>query len=83
MRGRFITVEGPEGAGKTTLIPSIRAQLEASGRRVLVVRTTTVSLSGPGTASGAIEIQIPLPCRPSSSGSVRATMRVPSFLAVS
>ena len=38
MRGRFITVEGAEGAGKTTLIPSIRAQLEASGRRVLVTR---------------------------------------------
>lgn len=38
MRGRFITVEGAEGAGKTTLIPCIRAELEAFGRRVMVTR---------------------------------------------
>lgn len=37
-RGRFITVEGIEGAGKSTHIPAIRAFLEARGHRVLMTR---------------------------------------------
>jgi len=37
-RGRFITVEGGEGAGKSTCLEFIRAHLEASGRRVVVTR---------------------------------------------
>lgn len=37
-RGRFITVEGIEGAGKSSHIDAMRAYLEARGRRVKVTR---------------------------------------------
>ena len=37
-RGRFITVEGGEGAGKSTCLAFIRQRLEAAGRRVVVTR---------------------------------------------
>lgn len=37
-RGRFITFEGPEGAGKTTQANELRAWLVAAGRDVIVVR---------------------------------------------
>jgi dTMP kinase len=38
MQGVFITLEGPEGAGKSTVIQGLRAALEAEGRRVVVTR---------------------------------------------
>ena len=38
MHGRFITVEGVEGVGKTTNIEYIRQQLAAAGRDVLLTR---------------------------------------------
>jgi len=38
MRGQFITVEGGEGAGKTSNLDFIRQLLEASGKRVLFTR---------------------------------------------
>jgi dTMP kinase len=38
MTGMFVVVEGPEGAGKSTLIQWLAAQLLADGRRVLTVR---------------------------------------------
>ncbi len=38
MRGRFITLEGIEGAGKSTLIPAIAAFLEARGISVETTR---------------------------------------------
>ena len=38
MRGRFITVEGGEGVGKTTNLAYIRATLEAAGKVVRVTR---------------------------------------------
>lgn len=37
-RGRFITLEGGEGAGKTTLIAVVRQALESLGREVVVTR---------------------------------------------
>ena len=37
-RGRFITVEGGEGAGKSTCLAFIQAHLEAAGHEVLVTR---------------------------------------------
>ncbi len=37
-RGRFITVEGIEGAGKSTHIPVIRHFIEARGHRVVMTR---------------------------------------------
>ena len=37
-RGRFITVEGGEGAGKSTCLDFIRRHLEAAGRSVVVTR---------------------------------------------
>lgn len=37
-RGRFISVEGGEGAGKSTNIDGVRARLEAAGLRVVVTR---------------------------------------------
>jgi dTMP kinase len=38
MTGRFITVEGIEGVGKTTNIDFIHRQLQAAGREVLLTR---------------------------------------------
>lgn len=38
MRGRFITVEGGEGVGKTTNLEYIRAALERSGKTLRVTR---------------------------------------------
>lgn len=37
-RGRFITLEGGEGTGKSTLLHALREKLEASGRSVVVTR---------------------------------------------
>ena len=37
-RGRFITVEGGEGAGKSTCIDHIRRHLETAGKRLVVTR---------------------------------------------
>ena len=38
MRGKFITLEGVDGAGKSSHVESIAALLRARGRRVLVTR---------------------------------------------
>lgn len=38
MSGLFIAVEGPEGAGKTTLVDLLARRLEDDGRRVVKVR---------------------------------------------
>ena len=38
MTSKFITVEGVEGAGKTTQLAFIRDFLEAAGKRVLLTR---------------------------------------------
>jgi dTMP kinase len=37
-RGRFVTLEGVDGAGKSTHVEPIAARLRAGGRRVLVTR---------------------------------------------
>lgn len=37
-RGLFITLEGGEGAGKSTCMAFVRAELEAAGREVVVTR---------------------------------------------
>ena len=36
--GAFVVVEGPEGAGKSTLVRWLAGQLRAKGHRVLAVR---------------------------------------------
>jgi dTMP kinase len=36
--GLFITIEGPEGAGKTTQAERLRSRLEAAGREVVLTR---------------------------------------------
>ena len=38
MRGRFITIEGGEGAGKSTMIERISDWLEHAGYRVVTTR---------------------------------------------
>lgn len=38
MKGQFITFEGPEGAGKTTVISIIYERLKAAGRQVILTR---------------------------------------------
>lgn len=38
MRGRFITIEGGEGAGKSSNLAFMRAHLEGAGRQVVVTR---------------------------------------------
>jgi dTMP kinase len=37
-RGRFITIEGPDGSGKTTQVDRLAERLRAAGRRVVVTR---------------------------------------------
>jgi dTMP kinase len=49
-RGRFITLEGGDGAGKTTLARNLAADLRAKGRDVVVTRE-------PGGSPGADEIR--------------------------
>ncbi|MGE0829897.1 MAG: dTMP kinase [Hyphomonadaceae bacterium] len=49
-RGRFITLEGGEGAGKTTLARGLAAALEAKGVHALLTRE-------PGGSPGADEIR--------------------------
>ena len=49
-RGRFITLEGGEGAGKSTQIALLKAALEAKGIRVLTTRE-------PGGSEGGEEIR--------------------------
>lgn len=49
-RGRFITLEGGEGAGKSTQIKLLQNALEANGLRVLVTRE-------PGGSEGGEEIR--------------------------
>ncbi len=38
MKGRFITLEGPEGAGKSTQLALMRDYLEAAGLRIVITR---------------------------------------------
>ncbi|MEM9057889.1 MAG: dTMP kinase [Pseudomonadota bacterium] len=38
MRGRFVTLEGIEGVGKSTNVEFVRDQIEAAGHRVIVTR---------------------------------------------
>ncbi len=49
MAGFFVVVEGPEGAGKTTLVGHLAARLRSGGRQVLVAREP----GGTGTAEAA------------------------------
>ena len=50
-RGRFITLEGGEGVGKSTLAAGLRTELEARGKRVVLTRE-------PGGTSGAEALRI-------------------------
>lgn len=45
-RGRFVTFEGGEGAGKTTLIRALATELGQSGREVVVTREPGGTLLG-------------------------------------
>ena len=49
-RGKFITFEGGEGAGKSTQARKLKAALEARGRSVVLTRE-------PGGSPGAEEIR--------------------------
>jgi len=51
-RGRFIVIEGPEGAGKSSQARRLRAALEASGRKVILTHEPG------GTATGEAARQV-------------------------
>jgi len=38
LRGKFITLEGVDGAGKSTLVPWVAARLRRAGREIIVTR---------------------------------------------
>ncbi len=46
MAGKFLTIEGPDGAGKTTQVEKIRVYLESRGHKVLVTREPGGTLLG-------------------------------------
>jgi dTMP kinase len=55
--GAFIVVEGPEGAGKSTLVRSLAARLQADGRPVVTVREP----GGTPVAEAARKVALRLP----------------------
>jgi len=38
MKGKFVTIEGPDGAGKTTQVRKICEYLKSKGYKVMVTR---------------------------------------------
>ncbi len=67
MRGHFITIEGIEGAGKSTVLDAVRERLEAAGARVVVTRepggtplaeSVRGLLLDPGNAAMTVETEL-------------------------
>ncbi|MEM3445524.1 MAG: dTMP kinase [Thermoplasmata archaeon] len=55
MKGKFITVEGIDGSGKSTLIPMLRAFLEDKGWEVVVTTEPTDTWLGKNVKKGFTE----------------------------
>jgi len=55
MPGRFITIEGPDGAGKSTLAKGIAAAMEAEGHQVLITREPGDGPIGPSIRTILLE----------------------------
>ncbi|HSX12619.1 MAG TPA: dTMP kinase [Rhabdochlamydiaceae bacterium] len=60
MKGKFITFEGGDGAGKTTLIESVYAALESKGKRVLKTKEPGGSPAGAAIRQLLLHSQTPL-----------------------
>src|SRR2546430_14567114 len=54
--GVFVVVEGPEGAGKSTLVRSLAALLPAEGRPVLTVREPGGTPGAEAAREGVLQV---------------------------
>ena len=61
MRGKFITIEGPDGAGKTTQAKKIAKYLKERGKDVVMTREPEAHISVRASAISCFHLKVNLP----------------------